>query len=162
VVVSSRNGSERLLFGEFLGSLGRLSWDPCVSKDPGWEFSSLVSAFGVSSRESCRWVSHWYRLVGHEFDYEPVVRAYVMRCLGHRLDRGLVFGFPRLLPVCALVFFGGRWRDCEGVVSGDHGACYLYARVLGGRLPVVMHNRMVMESYLGESYFIRRYLSDFC
>lgn len=162
MAVSSRNRPELSCYRRFLDSLGILSWRGCSSKDVELEFSSLVSAFRDVSSERAWGVAGWYRAGGHEFRHEPVEFAYVARCMGHRLDRGLVRRFPRLLPACALVFEGGRWPWCESVVSGDHGACYLYACVLGGRLPVVMHNRLVMESYLGDSYFVRRYLLDFC
>lgn len=107
-------------------------------------------------------VSGWYRRAGGLVRMDPVVWAFVSRCLGHRLDRRLVLGFPRVAVLCAAVFQGGRWRECEGVLGGDRGACYLYARVLGGRLPLALHNRLVLESGLVDSYFIRRYIRDFC
>jgi hypothetical protein len=159
VAVSSRKRPELNCYRVFLDSLGVLTWRGGSSKDPSDEFSALVYAFGVLSREPPGCVSGWYRAGGHEFAHEPVEWAYVARCMGHRLDRGLVRRFPRLLPVCALVFEGGRWPWCESVVSGDHGACYLYACALGGRLPVPMHNRLLLE---GGSEFARRYISDFC
>lgn len=157
--VSSRKRPELSCFRLFVESLGVLSWMGCTSKDPLVEFSSVVSAFGVVSRERPSTVASWFRASGGELALERVEWAYVARCMGHRLERGVLRRFPRLLPVCALVFEGGRWPWCEDVVVGDHGACYLYACALGGRLPVPMHNRLLLE---GGSEFARRYISDFC
>jgi hypothetical protein len=47
---------------------------------------------------------------------------------------------------------GGRWRRGEDVICSDHFAMWMYAsRVLRGRLPSFMHNRIVMESYMSRT-----------
>ena len=56
---------------------------------------------------------------------------------------------------------GGRWRRGEGVISSDHLAMWMYSsRVLGGRLPSAMHNRIVMESYFGRTPAMEVYLAS--
>ena len=160
VGVSSRFGSERLLLGGFVSDFGLLVVG--CSKDDEAGFSRLLCAWERLRGWGLGPVVRWYRAVGHEFDLEPVVLSYVHRCMGHRLDRRLVLRHPCVAALCAGVFEGGRWLECEGVVSGDHAASYLYAGGLGGRLPASMHNRMVLEGHLGGSLFLRRYLSDFC
>lgn len=62
--------------------------------------------------------------------------------------------------MCAWAFFDGRWVDCEGVLGGDHVACYLYAGVRGG-LPRALHSRLVMEGMVGKTPALCRYLRDF-
>lgn len=130
---------------------------------PAGVFAGVLDSWGrvlVSPRVLCS----WYREGGHgeiRVDARDPVWSYVSRCLGHRLDRRMVFGHPRLAVMCAWAFFGGRWEACEGVLGGDHVACYLYAGVLGGRLPRVLHSRMVMEGMVGKSEALCRYLRDF-
>lgn len=148
----SRMCPERSLFMGMLRSLEVLG---AGSKDGE---GGLVACWDSLLLDGLGPVVRWYRAVGHEFSLDPLARAYVHRCMGHRLDRGVVFRHPCVAALCAVMFHGGRWRDCEGVVSGDHAACYLYARGLGGRLPMAMHNRLVLE---GGSCFARRYLSEF-
>lgn len=155
MVDSSRMCPERSLFRGFLESLEVLAGG--CSKDDERGFARVLGAWDSLLLDGLGPVVRWYRAAGHEFGLDPVARAYVGRCMGHRLDRGVVFRHPCVAALCAGMFYGGRWRECEGVVSGDHAACYLYARVLGGRLPVAMHNRLVLEG----GVVVRRYLSEF-
>lgn len=85
---------------------------------------------------------------------------YVEGCLGHKV-LGELKKSPRLCALWAGVHVGGRWREMESVISGDHLAMYMYSsKVLGGRLPNEMHNRMVMESYLEVTLPMRLYFSS--
>jgi len=159
VIDSSRMCPERSLFRGFVVDFGVLVMG--CSKDDEAGFSRLLESWEWLRGWGLGPVVRWYRAVGHEFDLEPVVSSYVHRCMGHRLDRRLVLRHACVAALCAGVFEGGRWLECEGVVSGDHAASYLYARVLGGRLPPAMHNRLVLEGHLGGSCVLRRYISEF-
>jgi len=150
VRVSSSKSDERVLFEHFVRRMDVLC-------DDSVGLNGVVEAFD-GARERSYTVRRWYRGGGWGVQMKPAVAAYVNRCLGHRLDRVLLMRFPRLLPLCALVFHEGRWREAEEVVGGDHIACYLYARALGGVLPPPMHNRLVLE---GGSVAVR-YVADFC
>lgn len=156
--VVSRKDPAEYLFGELVRGVEALS---LLLEDGEGGFEVMLGSWDRAFHPSYL-VSGWYRRAGGLVRMEPVVWAFVSRCLGHRLDRRLVLRFPRVAVLCAAVFQGGRWRECEGVLGGDRGACYLYARVLGGRLPSSLHNRLVLESGLVDSYFIRRYIRDFC
>jgi hypothetical protein len=88
--------------------------------------------------------------------------GYVLGCLGHRVPSSLFLGSPYMCVLYSRMFVGGRWLDGEGVISGNDVACLLYARyVVGGELPGFMHNRMVMESYVGCSEAMRVYFREF-
>ena len=104
-------------------------------------------------------VCGWYRSSGLGDEWEPVVRAVLYRCLGHRLDRHLVLGFPRVAALCSGMFFRDRWLEGEDSIGGDPVACYLYGKRLGGRLPSHLLNRLVLEH--GSSYAARRWFLDF-
>lgn len=127
---------------------------------PVGEFESVCESWGRLLVSSCV-LRGWYRGGGHELlrarSGDPVW-AYMARCLGHRLDRRAVLGSPRVAVLCAWAFFDGSWLDCEGVLGGDHVACYLYSGVRGG-LPRALHNRLVLE---GGGEVLVRYLRDFC
>lgn len=146
------------LFGEFVRGLEAL----CLRRqDDEAGFSSMGWAWRAARVES-RVLAGWYRRLPGRDRMSPVVEAWLSRCMGHRLDRRLVLCFPRVAVLCAGVFYGGRWGDCEGVLGDDWGACYLYAGVLGGRLPSALHNRVVLEGGMVDSYMVRRYIRDFC
>ena len=49
---------------------------------------------------------------------------------------------------------GGEVGSCQGLISGDHVAVYLYLRGLGF-LPREMRTRLVMESYVEVTPFMR-------
>ena len=158
-VVSSN--PRRALFREWLRDV-----DVVLGRESRWHpagvFAGVLDCWRrvlVEPRVLCS----WYREGGYEefrVDARDPVWAYVSRCLGHRLDRRLVLGNPRAAVMCAWAFYEGRWRDCEGVLGGDHVACYLYAGVCGG-LPRALHSRMVMEGMVGKSEALCRYLRDF-
>lgn len=159
--ISSRD-SFRMLFRGWMRDmdvvLGRVSqWHPSGG------FESILGAWRRVLVEPRVLVS-WYRMGGHSeirvCAGDPVW-AYFSRCMGHHLDRAVVLGCPRVSVLCAWAFHDGRWRDCEGVLGGDHVACYLYAGVRGG-LPRVLHSRLVMEGMVGKSVALCRYLMDFC
>lgn len=158
--VSSRNDRDFRLFAGWSSGV-RLLADGSLCAERAWEWDRLERAWSDAARVRPYVVSSWYRgsLVPSR-DLTPVVWAVVARCMGHRLDRGLVFRFPRVAALCTGLFFRGRWKECEGVVGGDVVACYFYARALGGRLPDHLHNRVILE-YSG-TLVARRYLSDFC
>ena len=105
----------------------------------------------------------WYRDGGFEHlgvgSGDPLW-AYVARCLGHRLDRRVVLGCPRVAVMCACSFYGGRWDDCEVVLGDDWVACYLYAVVRGG-LSDCLRNRLVMEGMVRKDEALVRCLRDF-
>lgn len=127
-------------------------------------FDCVLSGWRDVRVPSYRLVS-WWRGGGYaeiEQRADDPVWAYFARCMGHRLDKRVVLGSPRVAVLCAWAFFDGRWRDCEEVLGGDHVACYLYADLLGGRLPWRLHNRLVMEGMVGKSVALCRYLRDFC
>lgn len=116
-----------------------------------WELDRLFRAWGWAWEDSLK-VCRWYRGSGFRDPLCPLVGAVVARCLGHRLDRRVVLGCPRVSALCAGMFYG-RWREAEGVISGDSSACCLYARVVGV-LPGRMHNRMVLE---GDPFWVGVY-----
>lgn len=106
-------------------------------------------------REMFRVGTHHVRLPDDSSSREAM--HYVWGCLGHRVERDIL-RHPRLCALWAGVHHGGRWVRCEDVVGGDHFAMYMYAsRVVRGRLPSPLHNRMVMESYLGVTPAMRLY-----
>lgn len=163
VPVSSRNDLSRHLFRLWLRDMDVLV-GRVVFGSESWEFGEVVRAWSGVLVPSYRLVS-WYRDGGYEdlkSCAEDPVWAYFARCMGHRLNRRVVLGSPRVSALCAWAFFDGRWRECEGVLGGDPVACYLYAGLLGGRLPRVLHSRMVMEGMVGKSVALCRYLQDYC
>ena len=88
--------------------------------------------------------------------------SYLLSCLGHKVCSSVFLGSPYMCVLYSRMFVGGRWRDGEEVISGNDVACLLYARyVVGGELPGFMHNRMVMESYVGCSEAMRVYFGEF-
>lgn len=99
-------------------------------------------------------VRDWYRGSGFGDGLEPAVWCVLGPCLGHHLNRGLLLRFPRLAALYAGMFVGERWRPGEDSIGCDGVACCLYARVLGGRLPDALHNRMVLE---GDSRWVGVY-----
>lgn len=127
-----------------------------------WSFERVLECWGRVLVPP-RVLSGWYRDGGSELvrvcSGDPVW-SYLARCLGHRLDRRVVLGCPRVAVMCAWAFFDGSWVDCEGVLGGDRVACYLYAGVRGG-LPRALHSRMVMEGMVGKDEVLVRYLRDF-
>lgn len=144
----------RRALDSFLGRTG-VGWGEEV------QFSIFKSSWDSVRVPSYELVS-WYRGGGvvEESVGDPVW-AYFSRCLGHHLDRRVIFSHPRLAVLCAWAFFDGRWRDCEEYLGVDHVACYFYADLLGGRLPWRLHNRLVMEGMVGKSVALCRYLRDF-
>lgn len=161
VMVSSSN-PRRVLLRDWVRDmdvvLGREKrWYP----GPGSAFEAFLDSWARVLVES-RVLAGWYRGGGHSEVRVCVgdpVWSFVSRCLGHRLDRRVVLGCPRVGVLCAWAFFGGRWVDLEGVLLGDPVACYLYRGVSGG-LPSHLHNWMVMDSSV-DPYIVGRYIRDF-
>ena len=153
VPVSSSN-PRRSLFRGWLRDLGVVM--------VGGSFGAILESWPRVLVDS-RSLASWYREGGYEelrVDARDPVWSYVARCLGHRLDRRVVLGHPRVAVMCAWAFHEGRWADCEGVLGGDRVACYLYAGVRGG-LPDCLHSRLVMEGMVGKDEVLVRYLRDF-
>lgn len=159
VRVSSRNEEDYRSFR--LWSEGVVGLSISESFDGPWCMDRVLRSWRCSEVQS-RWVVSWYRGMGCSVPIEPVVGAVLWRCMGHRLNRGLVLGFPRVAALCARLFWYGRWREAEGCLGGDPVACYLYALVLEDRLPDHLHNRMVLEHGSGMGWVVGRYLSEFC
>ena len=85
--------------------------------------------------------------------------SYVRGCMGHREEKEII-KHPKLSALWAGVHYKGRWKAAEESISNDHFAMYMYAsRSLEERLPLAMHNRMVMESYLETSPAMKLYFS---
>jgi len=156
-LIFSRNERDWRLFSSWSSGVFLLA--------DGWPLDSLRWGYYIGAWRDARVqpyvVARWYRrscVLSRDLD--PVVWCVLARCLGHRLDRGLVLRFPRVAALCSALFFKGRWREGEDSIGGDVVACYFYALALGGRLPDHLHNRLILE-YSG-SYAARRYLEDFC
>lgn len=137
-------------FGFFVSSLRRLeNWNP-VGVDG---FDGLVDDLWVPRHH----VRDLHRLGSHGFGLGDSctcrVMNYVLGCVGHRVDLDLMSS-PRLSALWAGRILGARWVRAEGLISGDHVAVYLYLRGLGF-LPREMRTRLVMESYVEVTPFMR-------
>lgn len=157
-LVSSRNDPGRACFREWVFSVDFLASSGEVGE---FGFGELWRMWGIAREPSYR-VGGWYRSYGRDFKLVPVVSAVACRCIGHHLSRRHLEGFPRVAALACAMFSRGRCRELEGLIVGDPAACYLYADHLGGGLPPFMHNRLVLDSFSGSSFFVRRYLEDFC
>ena len=138
----------------YMSRLYSLAWGTewFVRELPEFVDSLILPAYQV--RDMYRRGSYHSRL--NSYSGTPVMH-YVMGCLGHNVSRE-IRKHPRLCALWSAVHVGGRWREVEDVISGDHLAMYLYSRhVVCGRLPAEMHNRMVLESYLCVTAPMRAY-----
>lgn len=113
-----------------------------------WELSSLYRPSWLV-RDLYRRGS--YFVEGFTDSASRMALHYVRGCCGHHVERDIL-RHPRLCALWAGVRVGGRWRGGEDVICSDHFAMWMYAsRVLRGRLPSFMHNRIVMESYMSRT-----------
>lgn len=86
---------------------------------------------------------------------QQVVR-YVARCVGGRWTSAehYILAIPcrrlrrwGVLQYCGLVV-KGRWKEAEHVLKNSGRHLFVYAnKILKGRLPVALHNRMVLEAW---------------
>jgi hypothetical protein len=155
--VDSRKEVFLRAFRHWVSGVRVLSSDLIGSDD--WVFVQYLESWQWSCYDP-QTVCGWYRSsgLGDEI-FSEVVRAVLHRCLGHRLDRRLVLGFPRVAALCSGMFFRDRWLEGEDSIGRDPVACYLYGKSLGGRLPSHLLNRLVLEH--GSSYGARRWFLDF-
>lgn len=146
------------VFGGYLADLRNY-----VCGDPGrWSSDYIVGLCDRLNEPAWR-VRGMYRAASYSLDMSndpdtDLALHHVRSCLGHNV-MNVVRHNARLSALHALVRVGGRWREGEDMISSDHLAMYMYSRkVLGGRLPREMHNRIVMESYVEVTSPMRLYL----
>lgn len=114
-----------------------------------WELTSL---YRPSWWVRDVWRRGSYHIDGGFNDSASVVALhYVRGCCGHHVEREIL-RHPRLCALWAGTRVGGRWLRGEDMIGSDHFAMWMYAsRVLRGRLPSPLHNRIMMESYMGRT-----------
>jgi hypothetical protein len=96
----------------------------------------------------------------YEIELEGVSALYVRKLLGEEVDLREFLGFPRLCVLICREF--GVWPGVEDSVVSDSVAAYFYAKlVVGGRLSPEMHGRLMLGSFEGMDYGLRRYIEDF-
>jgi len=145
------------VFGGYLADLRNY-----VCGDPGRWGSDYIMGLCDRLNEPAWRVRGMYRAASYSLDMSndpdtDLALHHVRSCLGHNV-MNVVRHNARLSALHALVRIGGRWREGEGMISSDHLAMYMYSRkVLCGRLPREMHNRMVMESYVEVTSAMRLY-----
>lgn len=106
-------------------------------------------------------VRDMYRM-SHRPDMECLAPDFLNRCLGHKVKNSEILKFPRLCVIYARQILNDRFRLAEDVIAGDLISAYFYSKlVIGGKLPDVMHNRLVLNSFGGCDDILKKYLLEF-
>jgi hypothetical protein len=106
-------------------------------------------------------VRDMYRM-SHKPDMDCYAPEFLHRCLGHKVNESKILKFPRLCVVYASRVLRDRFRLAEDLIAGDLISAYFYSKlVIGGRLPDVMHNRLILGSFGNCDNILKKYLVEF-